>query len=533
MMLRVVTIDDEPLVRNRLRSLLAWEKHGYLLCGEASDGTEGLQMIEELRPHIAIVDMNMPGADGVEVVRRAKEGELPIQIIALSSYDSYDYVRGSLQHGAIDYLLKHRLDADSLLAVLGNARQRIEEEARSRTERMREIRQWEKMSPAISQTYIKELILGVDHEPELYREHFRTMPYGRDDQTHVLVLLRILNFEMLQARMQESQLAAYIRTALDLCGQAVGDAGCGVYLEQGTFGLLLSLEAQKSEYAMQQWAAARVSRVEKAMELYLNAVVVSETSRPMRSLAELHRQYAERIAKLWNESVVSDRTGEDASPSSASITIRQEKELLAAVEAFDAKAVAEIVRGIGSGLQRSGSSSGRSVARMEAELMRLAAKIAVKSGIQADWIYREMAAGQRRERSLTEAEEALTAVFNKLVQEIRTSKVANAYSRYVAQAVEAIHAEYKQGITLEEMAERLRITPAYLSRLFKEETGRTFTDYLTGYRVERSQQLIRTRAATIKEIYAEVGFNNYSYFIKVFKQHTGETPAVYAKRYGR
>ncbi|MFH5183525.1 helix-turn-helix transcriptional regulator [Paenibacillus sp. TAB 01] len=103
----------------------------------------------------------------------------------------------------------------------------------------------------------------------------------------------------------------------------------------------------------------------------------------------------------------------------------------------------------------------------------------------------------------------------------------------MAQAIQRIQQHYRLGVTLEETAEQLNITPSYLSRRFKEEMEMTFTEYLTAYRIDRSTQLIRTRACSIKEIYQLVGFNSYSYFIKVFKEHVGETPHVYASKYGK
>jgi two-component system response regulator YesN len=56
---------------------------------------------------------------------------------------------------------------------------------------------------------------------------------------------------------------------------------------------------------------------------------------------------------------------------------------------------------------------------------------------------------------------------------------------------------------------------------------------LTAYRIERSKQLMRTQTGAVKHIFSQVGFNSYSYFIKVFKEHTGETPHAYAARCGK
>lgn len=536
MLWKVVTVDDELLVRNHLRSLIDWEEQGFTLCGEAGDGVEALQVIEELNPDLAIVDMNMPGMDGVELIRRLTARRPALQLIALSSFDSYDYVRGSLSYGAVDYLLKHRLTPASLAEVLGKVRSRLENERRLQQDRIKEQEKWEMAGPAVSQSYFRELLIGASAELRQYREHFQDMPYGRDGQRHVLVLMKLLQFELLLTRMKEQELALFIRSVVDVCGQILGDAGCAIYMERGTFAILLSMEDGRSENALQQQVASRLARIEKSVELYFNSSAVFARSGWFRTVDALPGHYPKLLQKLDELQGLAPAAADAAGEPASYITISQEKELLAAAEAMDAEETSRVVRDIVSACEASAAagraSVQRSAGRLTAELLQLAAKIAQKRGLKSEWIFQELAAGHKQSGGMREIEETLLRLFDKLIAQLRESDGSRGYTRYVAQAIQAIQAEYKDGLTLEETAERLRITPAYLSRLFKEETGSTFTEYLTAYRIERSRQLIRRGTCTVKEICHQVGFNSYSYFIKVFKEHTGETPHVYARRHG-
>lgn len=535
MLLKVISVDDEWLVRNHLRSLIDWEGLGFTLCGEAGDGAEALALIGDLQPHLAIVDMNMPGMDGVELVKQISELHPHVRIIALSSYDSYDYVRGSLHYGAMDYLLKHSLTPQALIQALGSVKEKVSEELAQQNARERERLKWEAAGPAVSQSCLKELLIGAGTPAERrkYVAYFQDMPYGRDGQQHVLFLLKLIHYETLLMRMNEQELTLFIRSVTDMAMQIVADAGCAVYLERGSFGVLFSLEPERSEYAMLQRIEAKKSRLEKSLELYFNAAGLVLCSQPFDSVASISAQYA-ALRSLTDELQGVKPKAERAGGAPASfVTLGQEKELLAAAEACDAGETARIVKQIAEACAASEQTFRRGAASAGAELIQLAVKIAQKAGIEAEWIFEDMKAGLSAPKNGQELERSLQALFVRLIEELRLHQTSARYSRYVAQAVRVVQQRYSEGLTLEETAEQLHITPSYLSRLFKEETGQTFTEFVTAYRIDRSAQLIRTRACSVKEIYLLVGFNSYSYFIKLFKEHMGETPHVYASRHGK
>ncbi|GGO03395.1 response regulator transcription factor [Saccharibacillus kuerlensis] len=124
-MCRVLIVDDEVLVRQGIRHYLDWEKHGFRIVGEASNGREGLEAIERLRPHIVLTDIVMPIMEGEEFTRLIKKHHPEIEVIVLSSYGEFDYVRSTFQNGVADYILKPKLETQELLRVLQNTAKRI------------------------------------------------------------------------------------------------------------------------------------------------------------------------------------------------------------------------------------------------------------------------------------------------------------------------------------------------------------------------------------------------------------------------
>jgi len=89
---------------------------------------------------------------------------------------------------------------------------------------------------------------------------------------------------------------------------------------------------------------------------------------------------------------------------------------------------------------------------------------------------------------------------------------------------------YDKDITLSRAASEIGVSYSYLSRKFKEECGQGFSDYLNQLRIENAKQLIEAGDSNIKEIVNQVGFNNYNYFFKVFKDSEGMTPSEYERK---
>ena len=115
---KIMIVDDEMLVRQGIKHLLNWEQEGYQIVGEASNGLEALNLMDEVNPHVILTDIVMPVMGGEKLVKIVKEKYPHIEVIVLSSFSEYDYVRSTFQSGVADYILKPKLEADYLLSIL-------------------------------------------------------------------------------------------------------------------------------------------------------------------------------------------------------------------------------------------------------------------------------------------------------------------------------------------------------------------------------------------------------------------------------
>ena len=116
MSIRVVLVDDQTLVRTGFRLVLD-ETGDIEVVGEAADGARALDVVARTRPDVVLMDVRMPGMDGIEATRRIRSGAHPAKVIILTTFDLDEYVLSGLRSGASGFLLKDALAADLISAV--------------------------------------------------------------------------------------------------------------------------------------------------------------------------------------------------------------------------------------------------------------------------------------------------------------------------------------------------------------------------------------------------------------------------------
>jgi DNA-binding NarL/FixJ family response regulator len=119
--IRVLLADDHPIVRAGIRTLLSSQANIEVV-GETSDGTQVIPLLGELTPDILVLDVQLPGLNGVEIARQIQSAQIPVHVLALSAHDDIQYIRNLLAHGAAGYLTKEEAADTIVEAIQGIAR---------------------------------------------------------------------------------------------------------------------------------------------------------------------------------------------------------------------------------------------------------------------------------------------------------------------------------------------------------------------------------------------------------------------------
>lgn len=136
-MYRVMIIDDEQAARKLMRASVNWESLNMEVVGEAASGIEAINVIDEMKPDIAFVDISMPFMDGIEFTELATKRYPRLIIIIMTAIDQFEYARKCVSLPVFEYMLKP-LVRPEVVSVLEKARKRLDDAAGSKEEHVEE-----------------------------------------------------------------------------------------------------------------------------------------------------------------------------------------------------------------------------------------------------------------------------------------------------------------------------------------------------------------------------------------------------------
>ncbi len=124
-----------------------------------------------------------------------------------------------------------------------------------------------------------------------------------------------------------------------------------------------------------------------------------------------------------------------------------------------------------------------------------------------------------------------TEMIEKYTTNMRRVKLSGVYSKQIVRAIDYIISHLHSRIMINDAAEHLKLSPSYLSRLFKAETGMTFSSYINKAKAEEAANLLMFTGYTDLEISSMFAFSSQSHFIRIFRKYIGTTPKEYKKKY--
>lgn len=501
MYVRVLIVDDEYITRQGLKHMLDWEQEGFRIVGEASNGEEALALIEEQKPHIVLSDMVMPVLDGIQFSAIMQERYPGIQLIILSSYDKFEYVKTSLMNGAADYLLKPALNRENLLKTLHRAVDNI---------------------PGLTVTGGSQSSLESQMESCLsgFREKLEE---GRFARQFPFTMYRLAVLDVKEICGSNRKKAGDIRNIMEeACRQNPQIRSMVVFVEEEYLCAILNYRVKDDNEILcgMKSCARQISRIYgQSFMVVSQSFSVLQKIRfyygEAKEMLEKRFYYADQNLKLMEKEVSHPRLTRFAFEEYASKL--QYQKFQEAIQMFgeymeylcnmqeDAYKVKNLAKNL-----------------LYNYLIELG-----KYGIEIE---------ELREKYFQRIDEAKSAeVFRaeieleiKELNQILGEEVSQGDSR-ILEMKHYIREHYSEPLELAELAEKFGFGYSYLSSYFKSYTKEGFSGYLNKIRIEKACILLGEHSKTVADISAEVGYTDQSYFCRVFKKITGKTPSLYRK----
>lgn len=470
-MYQILIVDDEARDRSIIKILLERQYGEKFHCLEAENGAQALELLRVNRIQLLFLDINMPGLGGIDVLH-----ELPYTpyVIMLTAYSNFEYTREALRYGAKDYLLKPPLRAEFYTAV----DRFLQEQAGSP----------ESYSSKGREILTKDLALQL-------------MWYGNPQKIQELLM------------------------ALNYTGQTVV---CGFLHNGQRQGLLAAAAAYLSNL-----------KVEFTVADYRDGIVVFLFGHEKRDISNMPCILETLARSLGDERNGQVRVSKPApaltgfpkaflnmmkpSGEKEAIPSVSQAELEQGIRHQDYKAAMEALQPV---FEAFGDDSNTDNF-LKYELLTALTQCAGQGLSGAD--YKD---ARRRLSGLISvaSRQQMIEITSQYIQwMIHKRKTARPKHSAVEIVLERIQQDYTRPWSIELLADELHITPYYLSRLFKEYMGQSFTDYLAEQRIEQAVKLMQSTDLNLAQIGEAVGYSDPNYFSRVFKKHKGVAPRIFGR----
>lgn len=525
----VLLVDDEEDVIQVIMKKMDWEAIGFRVAGYASNGIEALEMAEELQVDVVMSDIKMPYMDGLTLCRELKHLYNNIKVIIFSGFDEFEYAREAIKIEAEEYILKP-VNSVELAEVFERIKTNLDKERDEKQNIAKLKKYYAESLPVLQDNFLFSLINGsipkekiekyaLNYQIDLSGNYYSVtvLHLNLDAENDVNGSINPLLLSMSVKRLVEEQLKnrwqsyiishlrdIIILTKLDnpddnyhftddidrICSMAkrvclaTVTAGVG-YICEDLDKLIVSYEGAKNALSYRvlygSGVAINIEEVEprgkvhftweeSGIQGYFNNIKFGKEELVKKSIAEM-------MQVLKNPK----------------LSIQQYYVLMTEL-------LAEIFR--------FGSNNQLNLQEIFGEDMDAYAKVLQMESIDA-------------------LEKWLADTGKKMLMQLQKDK-SNSSKTFVNQAIEYVKNNYaSQDITIDEICNNLGVSSAYFSTVFKKETGKTFIQYLTDYRMEIAVDILMNTDEKTYIIAEKIGYSDPNYFSYVFKKKYGVSPSKY------
>ena len=512
--IKLALVDDELISRNTIKKYL--EGHGtYEIAADFQNWKMALEWLRTNSIDILLSDMQMPEMDGVELMRNVHIIDEYLPVIAISSFDDFNYVRGSLINGAANYLLKHEITKENLLYVLDQVREKYH------------------IVPAEKNICCQRGFCIYDKE-EFTEENLAQLSSKGIINFHCQNVVPIAigpDYKLSGGTNIAEYKQDISKAVLDLLNQILGNQyEYVVYIsKQYHITLLISFAGERSTLFMLNTVTNLTGRLKRQILRMLDITVTLVNGEVHKNLGPA-LQEAARLADILKDKLYlgGNRVVPAAVAKKVEYSTEEIPESLWAQLNFELGHQMAESRGticeILDLIEQKRFQREKMLWSLQ-ELAKLLCRYGFISGPDV-----QKAIGHMEEYE--EYAQLKGILLDMLHQQMQRAKEENQtnYPPQIERAVSYIDKNYMNDISLEKCAEITGVSYTYLSREFKRATGMRFVEYLNRQRLNKAKSLLIREDIPVKKVAELSGFRNYNYFFKVFKELEGITPSEFGAK---
>lgn len=534
--MRLLIAEDELWLRKRLVSTIDWSSYGISEVYEAEDGGEALEIALKEKPDIVITDIRMPELSGIDLMKKLNENSIFSKMIVVSGYDDFEYAQGALRMGAINYLLKP-VDEEELLDSVKRCVEELKKEKNKETV-------FDKQSAAsemLMEHIYEDLIFETSEKrTEELLQKLSRKEIGFPFQSAAVVNMQVREHTFfVNDKVKSDMWSVYQwlrRNLQEDCYECQ-------YLYMRGSQIVLLLFGDDPEAKFMERVENWVQLILEALQKELNISLFMAAGDVTDDFSGIHRSYEMAQKKIKEKRAEEKRI----------LALRNqetEQELNTrfddAYGEYDFKLLIKEIRNGDSekaqtelqAILQSSSRRLQSADMMKLQLFymnfinRIAGACLPECEAYADELAMQCMTVMREliyigsDTIVTEMWDCLRKFVEKLV-EVYQENNGKRKHWMIDQVLQYVEENYNTALSTRDIAGRFFMNTSYFSKLFHEQMGCTFSNYLINVRVEKAKMMLTQTNMKLYDIAEAVGYTNVQYFSTIFKEKEGLTPSAF------
>ncbi len=527
---RIILVDDEEEVRKAIIRNMDWSRFGFQVVGDAENGEEALEKIEQLEPDVVMTDIRMPYMDGLTLTARIRQKYPSMKVIIFSGFDDFEYAQQAIKLNVTEYILKP-VNVEELTEILTRVRGNLDEEIEQRrnVDLLRE--SYRSSLPILRELFLNDLVRGMVDAEQI---EGRLQEYNVDISGARKWLTALIHAEQEEGA-ENRVLSAHqelipisVRklvedTLRDFCRFTIFNSSAGITL-------IVAVDGDRTQTSLIDLLGDICKESKRVLEVNVTIAV----GHSCMELSQLDHAYQSAVDALGYKAIVG--TGktiyindvEPVSRGKLQMDSKDESDLAAAVKLGPEEKIRSVIHGL---VSRMGDA--RVHARQYQIYMLSMVNCLIQVMQQYDMMPEQMIIQDRYMGLLSDGERreefeawffGLACAVNKKVNAERD----NTTRKVILEAKRYIQEHYQDPeLSVEMICRELHMSPAYFSTMFRKETGQTYVAYLTEVRLKRAVELLNETDDKTYVIAQKVGYQEQNYFSYVFKKKFGVSPTRY------
>lgn len=530
---RIILVDDEEEVRKGIIRKIDWETLGFQVVGDAENGEEALEMIEQLEPDLVMTDIRMPYMDGLTLSARIRQKYPSIKILIFSGYDDFEYAQQAIKLNVTEYILKP-VNVEELTEILIRVYENLEEEIEQRRDVTQLRERYRRSLPIIRELFLNDLVKG-NADASFVKDRLRE--YQVDILGARKWIAVVVDVEAEEGTENSSASLHRERELIPISVRQLVEDHLKSYYRFAVFSstaglvLIVAVDADNTQTGLINILEDICKEIKKILEV----TVTIGIGHSAMSLDQMGKSYQSALDALGYKAIVGAgrpiyiNDVEPVNRGKLLLDDKDEADLTAAVKFGGREAIEQVVQRLISRMDDARVHMRQYQAYM-ISIINCLTRLMQQYDMSLEQIfdqeerYLEVLTGrQSRENFAAWLIQVACRMHETMnLERDRTAK------RVIVDAKQYIMDHYQDpDLSVEMLCRELHMSPAYFSTMFKKETGQTYVAYLTEIRLNRAVELLNETDDKTYIIAQKVGYQEQNYFSYVFKKKFGVSPTKY------